>query len=298
MSETCPICQNPINPDKLTVKPETVKWLSELKESNLIDSWLFYSKTIHEQALKGSTTQIIAENMKIFEERIIQTTRMELGKFSENLGDIATGITEKLFTPKGKGTTTELAALAELQQVCSEDHIQRLGGKGEPDIMAKPCHKNAEIGETIIIEIKDTGRWSNEYLEELEKFMGDYKTPFGILATNELPANAEIKGFSVACGENGIILITRLEYGALAYQILRKLLITLYLQGKEVTDYRVLFKDEELIALLTQAKDYTKYIRSIRTHIRNVEKELTEMQNQLDKSIDTILHKVADFQET
>ncbi|HLE74957.1 MAG TPA: DUF2130 domain-containing protein [Candidatus Bathyarchaeia archaeon] len=299
MSEiSCPICQNKIDFEKLTIKKETLEWLCQLKENEILEPWLFYSKTIHEQALKGTTTQLVAENMKIFEERIIQTTRVELGKFSESLGTIATGITEKISKPKEIGTGAELIALDKLEDACAGDVINRLGGKGEPDILAKPYHKGAEIGQTIIIEIKKTSRWSNEYLEEVEKFMGDYNTPFGILATEKLPAEAEITGFSVSCGDRGIILVTRLDYAALAYQILRKLLVALYLEGKEVTDFRALFKDEELLACLTQAKEYTKYVRSMRTHLRNIEKDLEEMQNQLDKSIDTVLHKVAAFQET
>ena len=294
----CPICQGIINPEKLTVREEILEWLISLNKDNILDSWLFYSKTIHEQALKGSTTQIVADNMKIFEERIIQTTRTELGKFSENLGAIATGITEKISKPKEIGTGAELIALDKLEDACTGDAINRLGGKGEPDILAKPYHKGAEIGQTIIIEIKKTSRWSSEYLEETKKFMDDYNTPFGILATERLPAESEITGFSVSCGDRGIILVTRLDYAALAYQILRKLLVALYLEGKEVTDFRALFKDEELLSCLTQAKEYTKYVRSMRTHLRNIEKDLEEMQNQLDKSIDTVLHKVAAFQAT
>lgn len=43
----------------------------------------------------------------------------------------------------------------------------------------------------------------------------------------------------------------------------------------------------------------TEAIRALITWYYNQhEKELTEMQNQLDQSIDTILHKISAFQET
>jgi hypothetical protein len=360
----CPICQNKIDPKKATVKTDTINWLNELQQDGILESWLFYSKTIHEQAQKGATTQVITESIHNFEKRMMdltekqlakfseinqqelgkvtnltreeltkfqdmtraelgkstETTRDEIGKitdiareefskfstttqeeitkFSTNMTTITQSLSKELYKPTSIGATAEADTTAELELACTEDCIEHIGGKGQADILIKPKHKNAEIGETVIIEVKKTERWQNSYIEELEKFMGDYNTPFGILATKELPAAAAIKGFSVISGSHGIILITRLEYAALSYQILRKILITLYLQGKEVGDFRALFKDEEMIALLTQAKDYTNYVKTIRTHIRGIEKELTEMQNQLDQSIDTILHKVSAFQET
>jgi hypothetical protein len=292
----CPICQSKVDPEKVTIKEEIFQWLGYLKENNLLDSWLFYSKTIHEQAIKGTTAQVVAESVRLFEDRILSMTREELTKFSTTLSEITIGLTERVSKPTVKGEFAELGTLDELEKACSEDAIKRLGGSGEPDIIAKPRHKGVEIGQTVIIEVKDTTRWSSQYQEQLEKFMQEYNTPFGILATRDLPAEAEVKGFSVSCGERGIMLITRLEYGALAYQILRKILVAFYLEGKEVVDYRALFKDEELLALLTEAKDYAKYVRSIRKHVRDIEKDLEEMQNQLDKRLDGVLYKISAFQ--
>ncbi len=292
----CPICQTQVELEKVDVRADLVSWLIDLRENGILESWLFYSKTIHEQALKGTTAQVIAENVRMFEDRILNMTRDELSKFSSTLSKISDGISERLYKPAAIGKITELETLDELEGVCGEDIIERLGAAGQPDIVAKPKHRDAEIGQTVIIEVKNTARWSSSYLAQLEKFMKEYNTPFGILATKQLPAEAEVKGFSVSCGEHGIILVTRLEYGALTYQILRKILVALYLEGKEVVDFRALFKDEELVGLLTEAKDYSKYVRSIRKHVQNIGKDLEEMQNHLDKQLDALIHKVATFQ--
>lgn len=349
--------------NNLKVNLDTVKWLSELQAIGVLDSWLFYSKTIHEQAQKGATTQVIAESIHKFENRMMDMTEKQLGKFSEitqaqlgklnqttqeellkfskntnetlthssqetkeeigkitkiaqdefgkfstqaseqianfsaNLTTITQNIAERTNKPIEIGLQAEMGTVEELEVACSEDCIEHIGGKGQADIVVKPKHNNAEIGYSVILEIKKTNSWKNEFIAETEKFMTDYNTPFGILASQVLPANAALKGFTVHTGKSGIIIVTHLEHATLTYQILRKVLITFHLQGKEVGDFRALFKDEEMTALLQQAKDYTTYVKTIRTHLRGIEKELTEMQNQLDKSLDTILDKVSDFQE-
>jgi len=293
----CPICQNEVVLEKVTIREDIFRWLIELGENGILESWMLSSKIIHDQVVKGTTTQIVAENVRLFEDRIMNMTREELTKFSVSLNQISVGLAERLFKPAEKGEYAELGTLDDLEQVCSEDSIKRLGGKGEPDLVAKPRYKGSEIGETVIFEIKDTGRWSRQYIEQLEKWMTEYNTPFGILATHDLPADAKAKGFSVSC-DQGVILVTQLEYAALSYQILRKILIALYLEGKEVVDFRALFKDEEIMTLLTEAKGYTKYVNNIRRHARDIEKELEEMQNQLDSHLDTLLHRIAAFQAT
>lgn len=299
LSETisvCPICQNMIDLEKLTITEDLLRWLAELHQNGILQSWLFYSRTIHEQAMKGTTAQVVAENVKLFEDRFMNLTREELNRFTDQLSQISMALTERAAVPILKGTEAEMGLLDNLEEVCPEDEISRLGGRGQPDIIAKPKYKNAETGQTIIIEIKDTQSWSSKFVRQLEEYMTQYNTPFGILATRDLPAKAETKGFSIECDKYGIILITRLEFGSLAYQILRKILIAFHLEGKETLDYRALFKDEEIIGLLTECKDYTKNVRKIRKFLRDAEKELTEMQNALDERIDTVIHKISVFQ--
>ena len=87
-------------------------------------------------------------------------------------------------------------------------------------------------------------------------------------------------------------------YGALAYQILRKLLVALYLEGKKTIDFQELFKDEEILGLLEEAKGYTKYVRSILRNVKNIEKDLNRMQGELDKKLDAVTYKIAVLQTT
>lgn len=364
MSETCPICQTPLKSANLTVNPDTVKWLNELKQIGVLDSWLFYSKTIHEQAQKGATTQVISESIQQFEKRMTDLTEKQLSKFGEinqqelsklnnttkeelikfsdmtktelgkstaatreeigkitiiaqqefgkfstltqeeitkfstNLTTIATNLSEQQHKPIEIGQKAERGVVEELEFTCSEDCIEYIGGKGQADIIVKPKHNNIEIGYSVIVEVKKTNSWKNEFVAETEKFMGDYNTPFGILASQVLPATAALKGFSVQTGKAGIIIVTQLENAGLTYQILRKILITFHQQGKQVGDFRALFKDEEIQAILTKAKDYAKYVKTIRTHLRGIETELTEMQNQLDKSIEDLTGKFTEVQQT
>lgn len=349
----CPICQNTILPERLEVSQDILSWLSQLKQTGALQSWLFYSKTIHEQAMKGTTAQIVTENIGVFEQQFRNevesmqeqqrqfkedirktieehlnkqrtVTQSELLNFSEALNKIATGLTDRFshtlsqiqtgfdttltkvtetltkreVAPWVKGKVGELTLLDELEEACTEDYIERLGGRGQPDIVAKPKYKGAEIGRTIIIEVKDVQNWSNKFIDQLQKYMDEYHTPFGIIATKDLPAESEVKGFSVSVDRYGIILVARYEFGALAYQILRKLLVALYLEGKETMDFQALFKDEEILELLEEAKGYTKYIRSIRRNVRDIEKDLTKMQEELDKKLDGVTYKIAMLQKT
>jgi len=405
----CPICQNTISPEKLEVDKEILSWLNQLQETKALQSWLFYCKTIHGQALRGTTAQIVTENMGIFQKQFAsqieyvqeqqrklregmqkqqiqfkeemrtlidenlsrqrdvtskdlaqfsevlnkiasgltaQTTMTsaQMTQFSETLNKIASGIAERTsaslnemaitfstnmskvqndmlmnFTDKFGEISTRLTQILtdlarqplvkkaevkerelveELCEACEKDFIERVGGAGKPDIVAKPKHEGVEIGRTVVFEVKDTQRWSNKFIDQLKKYMEEYHTPFGILATKNLPAESEIKGFSVSVDRHGIMLICKYEYGALAYQILRKLLVALYLEGKETLDFQALFKDEEVLGLLEEAKGYTKYIRSIRRNIRNIEKDLNNMQNGLDKKLDGVTYKIAMLQKS
>lgn len=405
----CPICQNTILPEKLEVNEQILSWLSQLRETKALQSWLFYSKTIHEQAMRGTTAQIVAESIGIFQKQFTSEiesmqeqqrklredmqkqqmqfkedmrnlidenlsrqrtmTSKELTHFSEELNKIASGLTTQTsmtstqmaqvsetlnkiasrisertsaslnemvttfstnlskiqnemlanFTDKfgevsmrlteiltriaerpvvKKAEIRERELVEELCEACEKDSIERIGGAGKPDIVAKPKHEGVEIGRTIVFEVKYTERWLNKYIKQLKKYMKDYHTPFGILATKDLPAGTEVKGFSIDVDRYGIMLICKYEYGALAYQMLRKLLITLYLEGKETMDFQALFKDEEILGLLEEAKGYTKYIRSIRRNVLNIEKDLTKMQEELDKKLDGVTYKIAMLQKT
>jgi len=419
----CPICQNTILPEKLEVDEEILSWLSQLRETKTLQSWLFYCKTIHEQAMRGTTAQIVAENIGVFQKQFeseieymqeqqrkfreeIQRQQMQfreemsklieenlsrqramtnkelaqfsevlnkiasgllertsvideqvrkqtaisskqMAEFSETLNKIASGITERISTSLSEMATTfstnlsriqnemlanftskfgeistnlarilkDLAELArqpptkiakeremelyeELCQTCENDYFEHIGGPGKPDIIAKPRYEGVEIGRTVVFEVKDRGTWRNEFIEQLKRYMEEYHTPFGILATRDLPAESEVKGFSVSVDRYGVMLICKYEYGALAYQILRKLLIALYLEGKETMDFQALFKDEEIIGLLEEAKGYTRYIRSIRRNLRNIEKDLNKMQEELDKKLEAVTYKIAMLQKT
>lgn len=416
----CPICQNTIVPEKLEVDMEILSWLNQLREAKALQSWLFYSKTIHQQAMRGTTAQIITENIGVFQKQFTTEieymqeqqrrlredmqkqqmqfkeemrklideslnrqrtmTSAELTQFSEALNKIASGLTErtssidehmrkqttmtstqmaqfsetlnKIASGIAERTSTSLSEMAttfstnlskiqndmlanftdkfgeistrltqiltdlasqplvtkaeikerelaeELCEACEKDFIERIGGAGKPDIVAKPKHDGVEIGRTVVFEVKDTQRWSNKFIDQLKKYMEGYNTPFGILATKELPAESEVKGFSVSVDRYGIILVCKYEYGALAYQILRKLLVALYLEGKETMDFQALFKDEEILGLLEEAKGYTKYIRSIRRNVRDIEKDLTKMQGELDKKLDGVTYKIAMLQKS
>ncbi|MCW3985227.1 MAG: DUF2130 domain-containing protein [Candidatus Bathyarchaeota archaeon] len=468
---TCPICQNTILPDKLEVDEEILSWLNQLRETKALQSWLFYCKTIHGQAMRGTTAQIVAENIGVFQKQFVteiqcmqeqqrklkddmqkqqiqskeemrklidenlsrqreitskeltqfsevlnkiasglterasaieryqmhfkdeirnlidknlskqrETTSKELTQFSEVLNKISSGLTErtsaidehirkqttvtstqmtqfsetlnKIASGAAERTSTSLNEMAitfstnmskvqndmlmnftdkfgeistrlthiltdlarqplvkkaeikerelveELCEACEKDYIERVGGAGKPDIVAKPKHEGVEIGRTVVFEVKDTQRWSNKFIDQLKKYMENYHTPFGILATKDLPAESEIKGFSVSVDRYGIMLICKYEYGALAYQMLRKLLIALYLEGKETMDFQALFKDEEILGLLEETKGYTKYIRSIRKNVRDIEKDLSRMQDELDKKLDAVTYKIATLQKS
>ena len=461
MSEVtiCPICQNTISPEKLKVDEEILSWLNQLQQTNTLQSWLFYSKTIHGQAMRGTTAQIVAENIGIFQKQFAteiqhiqeqqiklkedmrnlidenlsrqrEITSKELTQFSEVLNKIASGLTERAsaidryqmqfkdeirnlidenlskqrettsreltqfsdvlnkissglaertsaidehmrkqttmtstqmaqfsetlnkiasgiaertsaslsemattfstnlskiqndmltnFTDKFGEISTRLTQILtdlakeplvkkaeikerelveELCEACEKDFIERIGGAGKPDIIAKPKHEGVEIGRTIVFEVKDTQIWSNKFINQLKKYMEDYHTPFGILATKNLPAESEVKGFSVSVDRYGIMLVCKYEYGALAYQILRKLLVALYLEGKETMDFQALFKDEEILGLLEEAKGYTKYIRSIRKNVLDIEKDLSAMQDELDKKLNAVTYKIATLQK-
>ena len=444
MSKTtiCPICQNMIVPDKLEVDEEILSWLNQLRETKALQSWLFYCKTIHEQAMRGTTAQIVTENMAVFQKQFAseiqymqeqqrqlreemqrqqiqfkedmrnlidenlrrqrEAMSTELAQFSGILNKIASGLTERTsaieeqmrkqtnmtstqitevsetlnkvasevtekasaqmvelsntlnkiaseitqrtsvslnematrfstnlnkiqtdmlasFTDKFGEVSTRLTQILtdlaktplvekaeikekelyeELCEACEEDFIEHVGGAGKPDIVAKPKHEGVEIGRTVVFEVKDTQKWSNKFIDQLKKYMEEYHTPFGILATKDLPAESEVKGFSVSVDRHGMMLICRYEYGALAYQILRKLLVALYLEGKETIDFQALFKDEEIIGLLEEAKGYTKYLRNIRRHVRDIEKDLSKMQEELDKKLEAVTYKIAMFQKT
>ncbi len=78
--------------------------------------------------------------------------------------------------------------------------------------------------------------------------------------------------------------------------MLRKLLVALYLEGKETMDFQALFKDEEILGLLEDAKGYTKHIRSIRKNVRDIERDLTVMQEELDKRLNAVTYKIATLQ--
>jgi len=431
-----------IVPDKLEVDEEILSWLNQLRETKALQSWLFYCKTIHEQAMRGTTAQIVTENMAVFQKQFAseiqymqeqqrqlreemqrqqiqfkedmrnlidenlrrqrEAMSTELAQFSGILNKIASGLTERTsaieeqmrkqtnmtstqitevsetlnkvasevtekasaqmvelsntlnkiaseitqrtsvslnematrfstnlnkiqtdmlasFTDKFGEVSTRLTQILtdlaktplvekaeikekelyeELCEACEEDFIEHIGGAGKPDIVAKPKHEGVEIGRTVVFEVKDTQKWSNKFIDQLKKYMEEYHTPFGILATKDLPAESEVKGFSVSVDRHGMMLICRYEYGALAYQILRKLLVALYLEGKETIDFQALFKDEEIIGLLEEAKGYTKYLRNIRRHVRDIEKDLSKMQEELDKKLDAVTYKIAMFQKT
>lgn len=467
---TCPICQNTILPDKLEINAEILSWLSELRETKALQSWLFYCKTIHEQAMRGTTAQIVTENIGIFQKQFTSQieyiqeqqrklrddmqkqqmqfkeemrelidenlnrqrtmtskeltqfsevlnkiasglterasaidryqmqfkddlrnlidenlskqrsmTNKELAQFSEVLNKIASGLTERTsaidkqlreqttitgkqmadfsetlnkiasrisertsaslnemattfstnlnkiqngmlanFTDKFAEVATRLTEILskiakeppvigagireedlykELCEACEKDYIEHVGGSGKPDIVAKPKHEGVEIGRTVVFEVKDVQKWENKFINQLKKYMEEYHTPFGILATKDLPAESEVKGFSVSIDRYGVMLICKYEYGALAYQILRKLLVALYLEGKETMDFQALFKDEEILGLLEETKGYTRYVRNIRRNVRDIEKDLSRMQDELDKRLDAVTYKIAMLQK-
>jgi hypothetical protein len=299
MSENriCPICLSKVDLENLQISEGLIDWLDDLRVRNILESWLFYSKTIHEQALKGTTAQVVSENIKVFEDRIMSLTRQELVKFSDTLSKISEGFARERYLPSEKGLVQELDLLSELEVACADDNIERLGGRGQPDIVAKPRYQGAETGHTVIFEVKEQERWSSRFLKQLQEYMEQYQTPFGILACKQLPAEARTRGFSVSCDHSGIILVTQVDFGALAYQMLRKILIAFHLEGREVGSYQELFKDEEIIDLLTEAKGYSKSLTKIRRTLRSIMKDMDEMQVDLDNKLDAAIQKITVYQQ-
>jgi len=55
--------------------------------------------------------------------------------------------------------------------------------------------------------------------------------------------------------------------------------------------------DEEILGLLEDAKGYNKYIRSIRKNVLDIEKDLSTMQEELDKKLDAVTYKIAMLQK-
>ena len=222
--------------------------------------------------LKEKEIENLQEKIKLLEEQ-----KFHRENDYENLKIRYTELEGKVkHIPTIVGKEKEEEVLKRLEAVCQDVKdrfdLEKSSSLGE-DLFSSVIDNNQEMGK-IVIEVKKTERWLNDYLNQTRCYMRKHATNWAILATKTMPANALNNALYITHDNVWIVREDLLEFG---YRAMREIIVSMYrekLSESQVKEAINLFREKIL-----SDKFQARFINII-TNADKVE----EITNQLQKS--------------
>ncbi len=219
---TCPFCGGIASIHDLGrtgITESKLDILTQHAQDGTIGEVLTIAASIY-QRIDPNTTSIELSTTRILEENFRQSTQRDEKLF----GEIRT-IKEQITGTSG-GDVAEMIVAEQLKQSFPEDNFDRSKSvNGGTDVVALVFDKKEEI-QKISISVKNTSKWNNSAIEQLEKNMKQDNASLGVLVVKKLPKGANPTGH--VCNNNGFMYcIVHQQYVVSVYSILRQLAIKL-----------------------------------------------------------------------
>lgn len=173
-------------------------------------------------------------------------------------------------TPWISGESHERQILRRLRAISPSDRFNvKQSSQGGIDIICHIIENNKSVGK-IIIESKNTKRWNNRFIEQVEKYKQDENTPYAIISTKTLPPEALNDKI-----ENWLFLnkiwITKDTYCEFAYLAYRRALTEIWKQERELEEkLQSIEKQAKIINALEEivtTKDFIEITESVQQAI-------------------------------
>ena len=223
---------------------------------SLANEWEEVRKMLKEIAnmLEMAKERINKEDLKHIEHLQNKLIEIEKGRLKneEEWKRIVTSLHadhERLMgTPWISGSSQETQILRRLRALSPSDRFTvKQSTQGGIDIVCHIIEKRKPLGK-IIIESKNTKKWNNRFVEQVEKYQQVENTPYAIISTRTLPPEALNDKI-----ENWLFLndiwITKDTFCEFAYLAYRKVLTEVWKQGREM--------EEKIQSIEKQAKVIT-----------------------------------------
>ena len=204
---------------------------------------------------------------------------------------------EQKTVPQVKGAIAERQLVEEFEDYFPEDNVIHLGKSGETDIVLVPRRNGVSTGIEVIVESKDTKKWSRAYISTVQKHMANKNSQYGILCVETMPSGSN--GYLSDYFQEGVIFVTKRSNAVMVYGALREILLTQYLLGKKASNLQVALSDKRIQGAISTAlqsvqplEDIRKSARQIKSSADKIITKADEVENSIKLSIEAMQKEI------
>lgn len=320
---TCPVCEAPIDAQKVNIDREVLKFLVKLRKDNTLNEYLKIAKKyIDIMRQTAPTATIVTKAISIMKAEVKDIASKELDELASELPSIIqktlqgqmpdseklqrlseilpkllitmNDLLRKQEVPQIKGEIGEQELADELSTYYPEDEVERLGKSGEPDIILRPRLNGLVTGYEIVVESKKNSGWRRSFLDQVQRHLSDYGCHYAILAVQVMPKGAN--GYITEFVEEGTIFVTSRENCKVAYGALRAVLLSEHTLGRKAVNLQVALSDIRIQEAINTAFKSTEHLESIRKKAKTILRNARGIEKDADAVEDAIRESLTDLQ--
>jgi len=236
----------------------------------------------------------VVDSVKLLLEQGKSATEIE-SNLRELLGNLNT-LLARFQVPTFKGDQKEVQLSKVLHEAFFANpniELEPLGGPDATDFIVKFKHESVIIG-SILVESKSSGRWSNDYTEQVEKDLERYHTAMALLCVDTLPRTAKARGFTINHGR-GIVVITSMELVIPTIAMYYEIHAQHYAIKKKAIDLEALTADKDISFYLNDSLEALKECKKINDTIDDAKEEIHGCTERLTERIQKNNRKIAEI---
>jgi hypothetical protein len=281
----CPCCGTNVDANDLGragITPEIFEKLGRYIHDGVLEEMLSIAESAKRQMSPSSTSLELVMTEKIDQLRV--ELSKEAQKTNSTLNHIVGGT--------GKGEIAEMLTSETLRQLFPQDEFDTTtAAKGGSDLVAKVFDRKTEVGK-ITISVKNTKTWKTEFLEQLEKNMGQDNTKVGILVSNKLAKKANPTGEPYHNKGGLLYFVVHPDNVKSLYVGLRQVVIRIHETNQYITN-----KEQELMRINQISKALVQWTRGdeykeIQNTLDFIDEESDETTKLLQKTLNTMTRDI------
>jgi hypothetical protein len=281
----CPCCGTNVDANDLGragITPEIFEKLGRYIHDGVLEEMLSIAESAKRQMSPSSTSLELVMTEKI--DQLRAELSKEAQKTNSTLNHIVGGT--------GKGEIAEMLTSETLRQLFPQDEFDTTtAAKGGSDLVAKVFDRKTEVGK-ITISVKNTKTWKTEFLEQLEKNMGQDNTKVGILVSNKLAKKANPTGEPYHNKGGLLYFVVHPDNVKSLYVGLRQVVIRIHETNQYITN-----KEQELMRINQISKALVQWTRGdeykeIQNTLDFIDEESDETTKLLQKTLNTMTRDI------
>jgi hypothetical protein len=286
-SVNCPCCGTDVDVkhvERRGLKNEILKELDKQIRNGVLEETFVLAASVKRQIDPSSTGTELAICEKLDHQgevlqKIIHDLLEKQHQMNGTLNNIVGGT--------GKGEIAEMLISETFRHLFPQDEFDtKNAAKGGSDLVAKVFDRKTEVGK-ITISIKNTKKWTHEYVEQIERNMEQDFTKVGILVTNKLPKKANPTG-ELIHNKGMIYCLVHPDHVKSLYVGFRQVVIHMHKSKQHLET-----KEQELMRIGHISKAFAQWIsgnefKEIQQTLEEISKESTGTVELLQKTQATI----------